>query len=356
MMKCYNFPSTYEVTNQEFSNVADGLLNGIKIKLDNNDYIVGNLALREGYSPHKSINTGPGEEEYKLLAQAGLLLAASENSNSINLTVGFPYSTYMLYRDKVQEIFNGKQVIAFDKGTYGESKLEMKEIHVVNVDVIPELAGCVLAVREGALRAQGNFFMISLGFGTCEAAVSTPSGVLNRSTVSMNGINYAVKLFEHELAKKYYMELKTEHQLDVLFQKGQITVNRVRHDVSDLRKKVLRMYYNDVISPRLRKAFVDDDFSKCSQMYIAGGGAYYQDLVECFKEEFGDYLVITVYPEPEKCASHGYCLNSKLNTQKNTSIFDTMSADTFLNSASQVAVGLDVGNASTCVCLCEYND
>lgn len=356
MTTSYNFPSTYEITNQEFTNIADCLLNGMKIRLSNNDYIIGNLALREGYSPHKCMNTGPGEDEYKLLTQAGLLLATSETNSSINLTVGFPYSTYMLYREKVQEMLTGRQVITFDTGTYSTPKLETREITVANVDVIPELAGCVIALREGPLHAQGNFFVLSLGFGTCEAAVSTPSGILNRSTISMNGINYAIKLFEHELSKKFYMELKTEHQLDVLFQKGQITYNRTRHDVSDLRKKVLHIYYDDVISPRLRKAFVNDDFSKCNLMYIAGGGAHYQDLVECFKEEFGEFLTIVIYPEPEKCASHGYCLNSKLNTQQEVNAFDSIDPDAFLNNASQIAVGLDIGNANTCVCLSKCND
>lgn len=355
MMKSYTFPSTYEITNQEFSQVTDSLLNGIKIKLGDNDYIVGELALREGYSPHKSINTGPGDEEYQLLAQAGLLLATFENNSSVNLTVGFPYSTYMLYRDKVQELLGKKQVVTYDKGTYGEQKVETKEINVLNIDIIPELSSCVMALREGTIHAQGNFFMVSLGFGTCEAALSTPSGILNRTTVSMNGVNYATKLFEHELSKKYYMELKTEHQLDQLFQRGRITFNRIRQDVSDLRKKVLRIYYNDVISPRLKKVFMDEDFNKCNQMYLAGGGAYYQDLIDCFKEEFGDYLTITVYPEPEKCAAHGYCMNSKLNVKKETSDFASIDPDSFLSSSSQIAVGLDIGNANTCVCVSEYN-
>ena len=259
MMKSYCFPSTYESTNQELSNVANNLLDGIKIKINENDYIVGNLALREGYSPHKNINSAPTEEEYQLLLKAGLLLAAA-----MNLTVGFPFSTYMLYRDEVRKIIGTEQTITFDGGTFGQAGLETKKINIAEVDVIPEIVGCITAVREGSIRAQGNFFMISLGFGTCEAVVSTPSGIVYRSAVSMNGVRYAVQLFEHELYKKFYLDLKTEHQQDVLFQEGRVTINRVRHDVADLRKKVLRMYYNDVISPRLKKAFTDDDFSKCN--------------------------------------------------------------------------------------------
>ncbi len=354
MMKSYCFPSTYEITNQELSRVADSLLNGLKIKMRDNDYIVGNLALREGYSPHKNINSGPGEEEYELLVKAGLLLASPEKDAAIHLTVGFPFSTYMLYRNEVQAVIGKQQSITFDQGTYSDAPVETRPVNIVDVDVIPEIVGCITAIRE-TLRIQGNFFMVSLGFGTCEAVLSTPSGILNRTAVSMNGVRYAVKLFEHELAKKYYLELKTEHQLDILFQQGRITINRVRYDVADLRKKVLRMYYNDVISPRLRKAFTDDDFSKCNQMYIAGGGAYYQDLVDCLKEEFGEFLSISVYPEPEKCASHGYCLHSKSKLKTDTmNSLEEIDPDTFFqNSASRLAVGLDVGNATTCVTLSE---
>ena len=47
MLKSYNFPSVYEATNQELANVAENILDGLKINLDDTDYIVGNLALVE---------------------------------------------------------------------------------------------------------------------------------------------------------------------------------------------------------------------------------------------------------------------------------------------------------------------
>ena len=43
MLKSYNFPSVYEATNQELANVAENILDGLKINLDDTDYIVGNL-------------------------------------------------------------------------------------------------------------------------------------------------------------------------------------------------------------------------------------------------------------------------------------------------------------------------
>ena len=44
------------------------------------------------------------------------------------------------------------------------------------------------------------------------------------------------------------------------------------------------MYYNEIVAPNLRKAFIDDDFNKCTKMYLVGGGALYPELVDCFKE------------------------------------------------------------------------
>ena len=98
MLKSYNFPSVYEATNQELANVAENILDGIKINLDDTDYIVGNLALVEGYSPHKSINAAPTDEEYKLLSEASLLLTQPKGEEEIYLTTGFPFATYILYR------------------------------------------------------------------------------------------------------------------------------------------------------------------------------------------------------------------------------------------------------------------
>lgn len=161
----------------------------------------------------------------------------------------------------------------------------------------------------------------------------------------------AVNLLANELSKNFYLNLKTEHQIDVAFQKGNITVNRVKHNILDIREKVLKMYYNEIVAPNLRKAFIDDDFNKCTKMYLVGGGALYPELVDCFKEEFGDIVSVNVYPEPEKCASQRYCLNSKIKSSvARSNIPHNIEAEEikiFRN--PQLAVGIDIGNANTCV-------
>lgn len=356
MLKSYNFPSVYEATNQELSNVAENILDGIKISVDDIDYIVGNLALVEGYSPHKNINAAPTDNEYKLLSKAGLLLTQPKGEEEIYLTTGFPFATYMLYRDKAVEVLQGRHIINYDASTFGGPSIAKREVNVGKVEVLPEIMGCTVAIREGKLQEKDNFFIVSLGYGTCEAVVSTRAGLINRSAVSTHGIRQAVNLLANELAKNFYLNLKTEHQIDVAFQQGSITVNRVKHNILDIREKVLKMYYNEVVAPNLRRAFNDDDFNKCTKMYLVGGGAMYPELIECFKEEFGSIIPVEVYPEPEKCASHGYCLNSKLkaNSSKSNIPSNVEAEEIKIFRNPQLAVGIDIGNANTCITI--YKD
>lgn len=90
----------------------------------------------------------------------------------------------------------------------------------------------------------------------------------------------------------------------------------------------------------MRKAFNDNDFMASQIMYLAGGGAIYTALVDCFKEEFRDVLDLEIAHEPQSLASRGYCINS---AQLNGGVKST-------------AVGLDIGNATTVVSIFDDNN
>ncbi|MCL1942749.1 MAG: ParM/StbA family protein [Candidatus Azobacteroides sp.] len=356
MLKSYVFPSVYEAINRELPNVADNILNGIRVKVNDEDYMVGNLALTEGYSPHKNFNGAPTENEYNLLSKASLLLTQPKRDEELFLTTGFPFSTYLLYREQVKDQLLGTHNILYDASTFGGTVNAKKEIIVSKVEILPEILGCITAIREGGIQEKDNFFIVSLGYGTCEVVVSTRSGIINRSAVSTQGIRHAVNILSNELQKNLYLNLKTEHQIDVAFQRGNIIVNRTNRNLSEIREKALKTYYHDIISPAMRKAFLDDDFNKCSKMYVVGGGALYPELVDCFRQEFNGIVSIETYPEPEKCASHGYCLNSR---QKIAGSFksNVKNADEGVVSRNpQLAVGLDIGNANTCVTVYRNED
>ena len=348
MLKSYAFPSVYETINRELPNVADNILNGLRVKANDEDYMVGNLALTEGFSPHKNFNAAPTENEFNLLSKAALLLTQPKRDEELFITTGFPFSTYLLYRDQVRDQLLGTHVISYDASTYGGSPNAKKEINISKVEILPEILGCITAIREGNMQEKDNFFIVSLGYGTCEAVVSMRSGIINRSAVSTQGIRHAVNILSNELSKNLYLNLKTEHQIDVAFQRGSIIVNRTSRNLVEIRERALKTYYHDIISPALRKAFLDDDFHKCAKMYVVGGGALYPELLDCFTQEFNGIVTIESYPEPDKCASHGYCLNSK---QKIAGAFksNAKNDDGMVSRNPQLAVGLDIGNATTCI-------
>lgn len=333
ILEVEQLPSVYESNNVELRFVSKDLINGLKVIHKESSYILGNLALTEGISPHKNINGAPDELDYQILMKAGLLLGFHKIGNPITLTTGFPFSTYQLYKDPARELLEGEHTLEFDTATYTSGGKKKIVAEVDRAYIMPEVVSCALALRkQGA--ARGNFFMVSLGYGTFEAILSTEGGLVQRSSVSTFGLRYAVKLMESELSKKYYLDLKNEHQLDTAFRNSFIFLNRKKVDLSDLKRKVLRQYYEDVITPALRKAFDDTDFSKSSIMYLAGGGALYEDLVECFREEFKDILEIKVPTDAAYLAAKGYCFNSLISN----------------GGDKGKAMGLDIGNSTTVIC------
>jgi len=340
MFKTYTFPSVIEGNNTDLKNVSPDMINGLKVFHDNEGYVIGNLALTEGVSPHRNINSAPDELDYNLLLKSGLLIANQKLGNPLTVTTGFPFSTFQLYKEQATEHIQANHVIEYDAATYGGGAKKNVQVEIDNVQVIPEVIGCTIALRKGVQNVDGNFFMMSLGYGTLEGLLSTEGGIVQRTSLSTYGLRYAVNLLEKELAKEYYLELKTEHQIDVAFQKGVIFLNRKRIDIKSMRDKVIRQYYEDVVSPAMRKAFNDNDFTVSHRMFLGGGGAQYTQLVDCFKEEFRDILDLEIAQEPQTLASKGYCINS---AQLNGGVKGN-------------AVGLDIGNATTIVTVYDENN
>ena len=342
MKTVYNFTSVFEESNIELSNVATTFLDGMRITdVDGKSYIVGNLALTEGASPHKFINSSAKELDYKILSLVSLVLATQGRYFRFHITTGFPFTTYQSYKKDAIDFLKKRHQIAIDTKTFGGLSIENVSVSVEQVNVMTEIDGCIKTIRDGSIQDKGNFFVTSLGFGTFEAALSTPNGIVNRTTVSSKGLYYAVNLLEKELQKDHYLNLLTEKQLERAFQRGLIIVDRKKIDLKKQRAKALGIYYNEVISPELRKKFSDDDFMETSKIYLVGGGAFYSELVDLFKKEFQDILDVIVPPEPNLCAGIGYCINSLEQANKRNG---------FMEAKNEIAyVGVDLGNSNTVV-------
>lgn len=353
-MKTYSFPSVYESTIRDFATNNDPILGFSKLKYDGSDYLVGLQALNEGISPHKIINPSPDELDYKVISQSALLLASNSLQTEVKngktpkmiITSGFPNATFQFNKDEAIKYFkNDKLITYFKVDEDGTQNYEQRVVSIKNVNIIPELVGCDTAVRNGESPIDGSFILISLGYGTCEGVLSTPDGLSARTLFSTHGISYPVNLFTQELSKHTYLQMRTEHQIDHLFSKGFMFVNRKKKDFTNEKKIALEMYYNNVVSPTIRRYISDQDFESCNKIVIAGGGALHKDIIDLFNQEFGEILTVHIYENPDKCAANGYALYSKTNYNLNMkeNLYSTDDPDDL------VFLGMDLGNASTSV-------
>jgi hypothetical protein len=342
MEKSFIFPSVFEEDYRDFEKVADSFLEAMRIvNFKDKSFIVGELALKEGHSPHKFLNSSAEDIDYQLLGLIGLIIATQGTYNKLILTVGFPFTTYQPYRSGAIEFFKRSHEIEFDTRTLGGTGTEKVSFTVQEVDVMSEIEGCVSSIRNGPLKEKDNFLIASLGYGTFELALSSPGGLIYRTTHSAPGLMYVVNRLKSDLEKKYYLSLLTEQQLERAFQRGSMIINRRDTDLRELRSKALRSYYNEVISPSIRKKISDEDFYRAQKIYLVGGGAMYNEIVEFFKEEFEGVLKVIVNPDPNLAASKGYCQHSVEMANSRIKPMDEKS--------SYTCVGLDLGNNNTVI-------
>ncbi|NJO92840.1 MAG: hypothetical protein HC831_30630, partial [Chloroflexia bacterium] len=236
----YSFPSVYEAIGTNLNYVSKDLINGLQMYDEKEQaYLIGNLALNEGISPNKLVNSSPHEIDYQLFLKAGILLANHNNNRPLAITTGFPFSTYQVYKDIAKNMIENLDSIEYNPGTYTNRMKTSIKANISQVEILPEMIGNIIALRVGDAQAEGNFFVVSLGYGTCEAVLSTENGIVHRTALSINGMQYAVDLFMRSLGTKYYLGLKTEKQLDVSFRNDYIILDRQKVNIVDLRKRIL---------------------------------------------------------------------------------------------------------------------
>jgi hypothetical protein len=331
-----SFPSIFETAFGNTESSAKDLLNGLKIKKDNTWYLVGNAAKRGGINPGRITNASPLEEDFEILLKAALVNAEDKLTPPIAVTIGFPFSTYNIYKGPAEQYFRKRHfMVEYDSQTFNlKGSIRKAMFEIDHYEVIPEIVGSIIGLKKVAnLPPSKNFIAISFGYGTIEGAMATEDGLVHRTSFSSHGIKYVIANLIRELNQKYYLEMKNEYQLDEAFMKSSLFTHRKRIDLREIRKELLLQYYKEVVSPLLRNYFTDQDFENCETIYLLGGGAHYPELTEALMAEFKGFIPVEVAPEPEKLASIGYLYNS-LRISDNY---------------HKRSLGIDLGNASSII-------
>ncbi|MGK6352141.1 hypothetical protein [Parapedobacter sp. DT-150] len=333
--KFLTIPSVIERHDKPLTQLTSALAKRIQLFEGNAGFLVGDLALTQGHAPYRNINSSPADLDYQLLAKAGLLLASGAKSGELVITTGFPSAVYELFKQQAEQFFAVRDVIIeYNSDTLNGGGRSRVQLTISHLEVMSEIMGCINAIRKGPTADDGSFFVVSLGYGTCETALSTTEGLVARTCMSVPGLRHAVNTLNDELSASYYLSMKNEHVVNQSFQRGDIVIGRKRMNLLSARSNHLASYYNEILSPAMRKAFSDTDFEKANRLYLVGGGALYPELVSHFKQEFDGILDVIVPEGADNFAALGYYLRSALWCGPNH---------------AERAVGLDIGNAYTAV-------
>ncbi|GGH18203.1 hypothetical protein FAZ19_11850 [Sphingobacterium alkalisoli] len=335
MPQFISIPSVIERQNKPITQLTAPLDKRLQLFESGAGYLVGNLALSQGLAPYRNINSSPASIDYQLLAKAGLLVASGAKSGELVLTIGFPSAVYDLYKQQAEDFFALRDVmIDYQLDTINSIERGRTQLTITHLEITSEILGCINGLRKGPQAEADNFFIVSLGYGTCETALSTTAGPVARTCMSAPGLRYAVNNLYQELSGSYYLGMKNEHMINQGFQKGEIVIDRKRKDLLGLRRNHLAGYYEEILSPTFRKAFTDSDYEQASKLYLVGGGALYPELLELFQREFDGVLDIIVPEDAGNTAAMGYYHRSAQWCGPNH---------------TQKAVGLDIGNAYTVI-------
>jgi len=330
------FPSVVESSSPVLDLAPGPLIDQLVISDRGQPVLVGEFALSEGRSPGRVVNATPDQRDYRALLKAALLLVTQRTTGPLVVGLGFPTATMRTHASSASELLTKMDAIGFDARPIGGSATARVPLDVVSTAVISEITACDRALRDGPVRATGTHFMLSLGYGTCEAALATPTGLVQRTTVSVPGIRYAVERAMQEVSRESSLGLRTEHQFDAHFRSGRITLGRERISLVDIRKRALDSYMENVVAPAIANAWTAEDFDRAEDLYVTGGGALFPAMIDAIRAEFGASLRVHLVPDPLSHAALGYALHAARTAAPDVT-----------------PVGIDVGNANCCVCVLE---
>src|SRR5690606_2416480 len=181
-----SIPSVIERYNKPLSNLVARLEKRLQLYDGGMGFLIGEVAFSQGQIPYRNINSSPSDLDYQLLAKAGLLLASGAESGELVVTTGFPSTVYELFRHQAEQFFSVRDgMIDYSNDTLNGGTRKRIQLAFYHLAMMPEIQGCIHAVRKGPSADAGNFFVLSLGYGTCETALSTAEGPVARTCISV---------------------------------------------------------------------------------------------------------------------------------------------------------------------------
>lgn len=272
---------------------TNSTLKNLIIEVDNEQYFVGDLAIRQSDLMQSTISDkriNSIENRVLFLTAFALLDGIGTGISKFNLVTGLPVDEYLQYKDLLIDKLTKDHVIKLVNGTKNDNKL----IQIERCKVIPQPFGTIFNkllddygnIQDKEL-ASMNIGVIDIGFRTSDYAVANKLEFVDKlSSSTTTALSTAYRIISRKLKEVYDIN-KPIHQLEEIIRKRSFTYNGKDVDISDLVDKALSLTAGNIVS-EINSLW--PDIWEMDRIYITGGGGL--ALGDYFNEYLDNYIVV----------------------------------------------------------------
>lgn len=264
-------------------------LDNLALTVDNKDYFVGDLAIRQSEIASRSLDPNRAEDRnVKVLMLAGLNLYTQWENETFNVVTGLPTSYFAAYRDAWVNNLRGSHVLKFKVN--GQEK--EKTITIDKLKVVPQPLGTLYdrALNQaGAIQdedlASLSVGVVDVGFKTTDFAVADQLEFIDHLSGSTPiGLSNAYGLISERLRSEFKID-KEQHELDRIVERGEVRIAGKAYDISRIKREVFERIALKIIT-ELDSLW---DYRNLDVIFFTGGGA--QALAEWLLPEFRNAIL-----------------------------------------------------------------
>lgn len=288
------FPSVvgpgHQLAYQSDFQLSSGPLDHLAIKLNNREYFVGNLAIRQSGIASRSLDQNRVTDiNSKILMLTALSLLSQWENQVFNLITGLPTSYFAAYKNDWAASLFGQFVVSFNDGT----TYKQKKFSIDAVKIVPQPFG---TLYDQMLNQYGKAVLtdfadmkigiLDIGFKTTDFAVADQLEYIQHLSFSTNiALSSAYKIIGDRLREEYIID-KEDYELDRIIERNSVRVAGKSYDLTDLKRESFDLIAGRIIT-ELDSRW---DFKEFDLILIAGGGG--QALAEFILPKFPNAVLV----------------------------------------------------------------
>jgi plasmid segregation protein ParM len=270
--------------------ISGGPLDHLAIKLDNREYFVGNLAIRQSGIASRSLDQDRVTDmNSKILMLTALSLLSQWENQVFNLITGLPTSYFAAYKNEWAASLFGQFTVSFNNGT----SYKQKKFSIDSIKIVPQPFG---TLYDQMLNQYGKAIntdfsdmkigILDIGFKTTDFAMADELEYIQHLSFSTNtALSSAYKMIGDRLREEYKID-KEDYELDRIIERNSVRVAGKAHDLTNLKREIFGLVAGKIITE------LDShwDFKELDLIFITGGGG--RALSEFILPKFSNAVLV----------------------------------------------------------------